>query len=196
VTHRQACVTSYLHYRPTHRKSTSKRHHLNDVKTPLELSLTSAISMWLLVTYVLIASASPAERTVPLCACQLPTRLRVREHLEHYQQTFLQTAAHLTSPTPLFSVASISSSYRTISNETMSELLHQPASRINTTQLADSLGGLDLARRTVDFGETNTEEQINDTSNDLVEDECPTDCGGPEQSWETNRHNCHCIGVS
>lgn len=78
----------------------------------------------------------------------------------------------------------------------MSELLHQPASRINTTQLADSLGGLDLARRTVDFGETNTEEQINDTSNDLVEDECPTDCGGPEQSWETNRHNCHCIGVS
>jgi hypothetical protein len=141
----------------------------------LNTSLIAAISMWLLVTYALIASASLSDRTVTLCTCQPSTRLRVREHLEHYQETFLPTAVHLTSSTPLLAAASSFPSYQAIDNETVFELSNQPATHINTTQLADSLGGLDLARETEDSGEGLIEEQINDTSNDLVEGECPPD---------------------
>jgi hypothetical protein len=160
--------------------------------------------MWLLVTYALIASASLSDRTVPLCAQEPPTQLRVREHLEHYQETFLQTAVHLTSPTLLLAAASNFPSYQTIDNETVFELSIQPTTRINTTQLADSLGGLDLARAIEDSRKGLIEEHINDTSNDMVEEECPTgfdmldceDCGRPEPTWETKRHDYHCIGVS
>jgi hypothetical protein len=116
----------------------------------------------------------------------------------------LQTAVHLTSPTPLLAADSDFSSYQTMDNETVFELLNQPATRINTTQLADSLGGLDLARGTEDSEETPTEEQHNDTSNDLVEEECQSeldtleceDCGGPERTRETIRGDFHCMGVS
>jgi hypothetical protein len=163
--------------------------------------------MWLLMNYALITSASLPKRTVQLCARQLPTQPRVREHLEHYQETFLQTAVHLTSPTSLLVVASNLPSYQIIDNETVSELSNQPATRINTTQFVDSLRGLNLARdteNTEDSEEGPIEEQINDTSNDLVEEECPTgfdtfdcdDCGGPEQTWKIDRHNYHCTGVS
>jgi hypothetical protein len=166
------------------------------------MSLTSAISLWLLVTYV--ASASLSDRNVPLCTRQPPTQLRFREHREYYQETFLQTAVHLTSPTPLLAAASNSPSYQTVDNETVFELSNQPAIRINTTQLADNLGGLDLAREAEDSEVTPTGEQHNDTSSDLVEEECPSgietldceDCGGPERTWETRRGDYHCIGVS
>jgi hypothetical protein len=173
-------------------------------RLPFNMSLTAAISMWLLVTHVLIASASLSDRTVPLYARQPPTQLRFREHWEYYQDTFLPTNVHLTSPTSLLAAASNSPSDQTIDNETVFELSDQPATRINTTQLADSLGGLDLARGTEDSEETPNEEQHNDTSNDLVEEDCPSgldtleceDCDGPERTWETTRGDFHCIGVS
>jgi hypothetical protein len=160
--------------------------------------------MWLLATYVLIASASLSDRTVPLYARQPPTQLRFREHLDHYQDTLLQTNVHMTSPTSLLAAASVAPSYQTIGNETVLEAVNQPATRINNTQLADSLGGLDLARGSEESGGTPTGEQHNDTSSDLVEEECPSgietldceDCGGPERTWETRRGDYHCIGVS
>jgi hypothetical protein len=204
VTHRQACVTTILIIDP--RKKSLLLGAIVQMlsRLPFNISLTSAISMWLLVTYVLIASASLSDRNVPLCVRQPPTQLRFREHREHYQDTFLQTAVHLTSTTPLLAAASNLPSDQTIDNETVFELSNQPAIRINTTQLADSLGGLDLARGVEDSGETPTEEQHNDTSNDLVEEECPSgldtleceDCGGPERTWGTTRGGFHCIGVS
>jgi hypothetical protein len=160
--------------------------------------------MWLLATYVLIASASLPDKAVPICARQPPTQLRFREHRDHYQDTVLQTNVHLTSPTSLLAAVSNPPSDRTIDNETVFELVNQPATRINTTQLADSLGGLDLARGSEESEETPTEEQHNDMSNDLVEEDCPSgldtleceDCGGPERTWETTRGDFHCIGVS
>jgi hypothetical protein len=175
VTHRQACVTQTIPVADLLTQSLFPSAIIQTVsESPFEMSLTSAISMWLLVTYALIASASLSDRTVPLCSRQHSTRLRFREHWEHYQETFSRTAVHLTSPTPLLAAASNFPSYQTIDNETVFELSIQPATRINTTQLADSLGGLDLARATEDSGETPTEEQHNNTSTDMIEEDCPT----------------------
>jgi hypothetical protein len=168
------------------------------------MSLIAAISMWMLVTCVLTTSASLSDKTVPLGARQPPTLLGVRQHLQHYEETFLQTAVHLTSSAPLLAAASTVLSYQIIDNDTVFDLSIQPTTRTDTTQLADSLGGLDLARGIEDSEENPIEKQVYDTSNDLVEEECPTgfdmldceDCGGPEQTWETRRHDYHCIGVS
>lgn len=173
-------------------------------RLPINMSLTWAISIWLLVTYVLIASASLSDRTDSLCVRQPPTQLRYREHLEHYQETFLPAAIHSVSSTPVLTTASNLSSYQTIDNETVFESLNRLATRTNTTQLAESLGGLYLARESGDYGETPTDEQHNDTSNESDEERCPTgfdtpdceDCGGPEHTWEMARHDYHCKGVS
>jgi hypothetical protein len=205
VTHREACVATTPIINP--RKKSLLPSAIVQImsRLPFNMSLASAISMWLLMTYVLIASASLSGRTVLLYARQPPIQLQVREHREHYQDTFLQSNVHMTSPTSLLAAASVAPSYQTIDNETLFELLNQPATRINTTQLTDSLGDLDLARGFEESGETPTEEQqYNDTSNDLVEEKCPSgietldceDCGGPERTWETRRGDYHCIGVS
>lgn len=153
---------------------------------------------------MLITSASLSDRTGSLCVRQPPTQLRFREHREHYQDTFLQTAVHSISPTPVLTTASKSSSYQTIDNETVFESLNRLKTGTSTTQLADSLAGLDLARETEDSGETSTEEQHNDMSNESGEEECPSgidtfdceDCGGPEHTWEMACHDYHCKGVS
>jgi hypothetical protein len=125
------------------------------------MSLIAAISMWMLVTCVLTTSASLSDKTVPLGARQPPTLLGVRQHLQHYQETFLQTAVHLTSSAPLLAAASTVLSYQIIDNDTVFDLSIQPTTRTDTTQLADSLGGLDLARGIEDSEENPIEKQAN-----------------------------------
>lgn len=173
-------------------------------RLPITMSLTWAISMWLLVTYMLIASASFTDKIVPLCVRQPPTQLQFREHQEHYQGTHLQAAAHSASPIPLLTPAVNLSSSQPTDNGTVFELVDRLATHTNTTQLSDSLENLDLARGTEDSGESPYEEQHNDTSNGLDGEECPVEidmldcdeCGGPEQTWEIAHNDYHCKGVS
>lgn len=153
---------------------------------------------------MLIASASFTDRIVPLCVRQPPTQLQLREHQEHYQETFLQVAVHSTSPTLLLPAAFGSSSYQPIDNGTASELSDQLATYANTTQLVESLGGLDVVRENENSGETSFEPQNDSMSDNQDQEECPTgfdmleceDCGGPEHTWEINHNDYHCKGVA
>lgn len=159
--------------------------------------------MWLLVTYVLIASASIPDRIVPLRVRQPSTQLRSQEHREQYQETFLQAAVQPTSPTLSLTAASNSSSYHPIDNEALSESSDQVPTHANTTQLVESLEGLDLARAHVISGHVPNQEQHNGMSNDSDEEECPSgidtldcdECGGPEHTWEIAHNVYHCKGV-
>jgi hypothetical protein len=202
ATHRQARVTNYLIINSRRRSSLPSTIIQLMSRLPVNMSLIWAVSMWLLVTYVLIASASLSDRTALLCARQHPTQLRFQEHQEHFQETFF--AIHSISPTPLLAAASDLSSHQIVDNRTVFESFNRLATRTNTTQLADNLRNLDLAKETGDSGETSTEEQHNDTSNKPNEERCPSgfdtldceDCGGPEHTWELAHNAYHCIGVS
>jgi len=90
VTHRQARVTNHppLRLLPQE-ESISKRIAQVISRFTVTMSLTCAISMWLLLIHVLVASASLSGRIVPLCVRQPSTQSRFREHREHYQETFL-----------------------------------------------------------------------------------------------------------
>lgn len=168
------------------------------------MSLTWAISIWLLVTCVLIASASISDETVPVCVRQPSTQLRFGEHQERYQETVLQATVQSTSPALSLTAPFSLSSRQLIDNGTVYKLSTQLATRTKTTQVATSLGGLDLAEGPGESRDTPNEEQRNDMSKTPDKEECPTgfdtldceDCGGPEHTWEIDHNDYHCKGVS
>ena len=160
----------------------------------VNMSLTCAVSMWLLVTFAVIASASLSDRAIPLRTRQPLTRLRLREQ---HQETSLQTAIHSTLSAPLISAASNSSSYQATDNGTVLDLSTYN-SRPPCTFGYDSDD--DSSQYALD---SNDDTQHNPVLDD-DDEECPTgidtlecdECGGPEHTWDMAPNLYHCIGVS